>query len=65
MNGFKLKAYTNLFKKGKNLDVDKISKKEKKEINREEMYKHIYFKTKPTTKNKMNEKDTHPWAIYD
>ncbi len=45
MNGFKLKAYTNLFKKAKNLDVDKIKKKniEKKNITVNDMYDEIYL----------------------
>ena len=61
LNGFKLKAYTNLYKKGKNFDVDKLPKEERKSINREEMYKKVYFKTKTNKKSEKNENLYHPW----
>jgi len=46
INGFKLKAYTNLFKKGKNLDIEKVikPKNNKRKITVHDLYDEIYLK---------------------
>jgi hypothetical protein len=62
-NGVVLKAYNNLYNKGKNLNTDKI-KNEKKEkgkenkIKKEDLYDHVYFKTKKEKTNSF-----HPFIV--
>lgn len=63
MNGFVLKAYKNLYTKGKQLDTSKIKKSTKKEkLVTEDLYEHIYFhKKKPETPNIIFDKSYHPF----
>jgi hypothetical protein len=67
MNGFKLKAYTNLYKNGKDVDIEKLKKKEKKEkIEKEDIYNHVYF-NKMNVKKKVeeNKRVFHPFLADD
>jgi hypothetical protein len=58
MNGFVLKAYTNLYKKGKNIDIEKIKKKNN--VKKDDIVDQIYFPS--TNKLKKEEKSYfHPF----
>ena len=56
LNGFKLKAYTNLFRKGKNLNIEKLKKKkfQNREIRVEDIYDEIYTKEENYTNVDVN-----------
>jgi hypothetical protein len=63
MNGFVLKAYTNLNKKGKGFNISKLGKKtENKILKKEDLYDKIYFKTSEDKRKKnMNKLELHPF----
>jgi hypothetical protein len=63
MNGFVLKAYTNLYKKGQGLNISKLGEKtEYKIAKKEDLYDKIYYKTsEDKRKKKMNKLEGHPF----
>ncbi len=59
MNGVVLKAYTNLYNKGKNVDTDSLKKNQNlKKVKKEDVYDQVYFpKENKTSKNGKNGKN--------
>ncbi len=62
MNGFMIKAYDKLYKKGKNVDADKIAKKEKRNVVKTDIYDSVYFKKKPQSSKRLDNV-FHPFMI--
>jgi hypothetical protein len=66
MNGVVLKAYTNLYNKGKNVNTDTLKKKENlNKVKKEDVYNQVYFRKENKEKNSRSVKYFHPFLAED